>query len=446
MAKKMFKVGQAVTFLGYGEDVPEHEQVLTEGETYAIVEVNPEEEMVAFEVENPEYNPKKKVSEDNPKTVVVEVFFDEVAEVEQEEEKPAKKAAAKAPAKKAAKKEEEEDEEEEEEDEEEEEAEEEAPAKKAAVKKAPVKAAKAPAKKAAKQEEEEDEEDEEEEKPAKKAAAKAPAKKAATKAPAKKAAGKSVAKKAPAKVKEEKAEESDDLAPLENEDEDIVALVEGSENILELASELVEEGAELDYRLGGVLYHVRMSKEFQSLDDRYKENGGFGLYVKEHLNIEYRKAMYLIDIYYKFNLYGISADKVKEIGWTKAAKIAAVMTDDNAEDLVELAEQNTVADLQDTIKEQYVAGKGEGTEKKKRVTFKFRLFEENATVVTEILEEAAQTLGTKDLAAVFEHIVTEWGAEYLNTKPKKSAKAPAKAAAKAPAKAKKQVEEETEEE
>ena len=369
MAKKMFKVGQAVTFLGYGEDVPEHEQVLTEGETYAIVEVNPEEEMVAFEVENPEYNPKKKVSEDNPKTVVVEVFFDEVAEVEQEEEKPAKKAAAKAPAKKAA-----------------------------------------------------------------------------TKAPAKKAAGKSVAKKAPAKVKEEKAEESDDLAPLENEDEDIVALVEGSENILELASELVEEGAELDYRLGGVLYHVRMSKEFQSLDDRYKENGGFGLYVKEHLNIEYRKAMYLIDIYYKFNLYGIAADKVKEIGWTKAAKIAAVMTDDNAEDLVELAEQNTVADLQDTIKEQYVAGKGEGTEKKKRVTFKFRLFEENATVVTEILEEAAQTLGTKDLAAVFEHIVTEWGAEYLNTKPKKSAKAPAKAAAKAPAKAKKQVEEETEEE
>lgn len=433
MAKKAFKVGQLVKFLGYSEDVAEAEQVLTEGENYTIVEVNPEEEMVAFEVENPDFNPKKKVSEDNAKTVVVEVFFDEVGdadddEEEEEEEKPAKKVAAKkAPAKKA-KQEEEEDDDEDEGDEEEE-----APApKKTAAKKAP-------AKKVAKVEEDDEEE---EEAPAPK---KAPAKKTAAKATAKKAPAKAATKgKAP--TKEEKAEESDELAPLENEDEDIVALVEGAENILELASELVEEGAELDYRLGGVLYHVRLSKEFQNLDDRYKENGGFGLYVKEHLNIEYRKAMYLIDIYYKFNMYGIAADKVKEIGWTKAAKIAAVMTDDNAEDLVELAEQNTVADLQDTIKEQYVAGKGAGTEKKKRVTFKFRLFEENATVVTEILEEAAQTLGTKDLAAVFEHIVTEWGAEYLNTKPKKSAKAPTKTAAKAGTKAKKQVEEETEEE
>lgn len=438
MAKKAFKVGQVVKFLGYSEDVAEAEQVLTEGENYTIVEVNPEEEMVAFEVENPDFNPKKKVSEDNAKTVVVEVFFDEVGdadddEEEEEEEKPAKKATAKkAPAKKAKQEEEEED------DEDEGDEEEEAPApKKTAAKKAP-------AKKAAKVEED----DEEEEAPApKKAPAKKTAAKAETKATAKKAPAKAATKgKAKAPAKEEKAEESDELAPLENEDEDIVALVEGAENILELASELVEEGAELDYRLGGVLYHVRLSKEFQNLDDRYKENGGFGLYVKEHLNIEYRKAMYLIDIYYKFNMYGIAADKVKEIGWTKAAKIAAVMTDDNAEDLVELAEQNTVADLQDTIKEQYVAGKGAATEKKKRVTFKFRLFEENATVVTEILEEAAQTLGTKDLAAVFEHIVTEWGAEYLNIKPKKSAKAPAKSAGKASAKAKKQVEEETEEE
>lgn len=431
MAKKTFKVGQVVKFLGYSEDVAEAEQVLTEGGQYKIVEVNPEEEMIAFEVENPDFNPKKKVSESNAETVVVEVFFDEVEEVEA---KPAKKAA------KAAQEEEADDEGEEGDDEGDDE-EEEAPAPKKAAAKTSAK--KAPAKKAAKVEES-DEDDEEEAKPAKKA----PAKKTAAKAPAKGAAKtEAKGKKAPAKAKEEKAEESDELAPLENEDEDIVALVEGSENILELASELVEEGAELDYRLGGVLYHVRLSKEYQGLDDRYKENGGFGLYVKEHLNIEYRKAMYLIDIYYKFNLFGIAADKVKEIGWTKAAKIAAVMTEDNAEDLVELAEENTVADLQDTIKEQYVAGKGEGkVEKKKRVTFKFRLFEENATVVTEILEEAAQTLGTKDLATVFEHIVTEWGAEYLNIKPKKAAKAAAKAPAKASAKGKKQAVEETEEE
>ena len=90
MAKKTFKVGQVVKFLGYSEDVAEAEQVLTEGGQYKIVEVNPEEEMIAFEVENPDFNPKKKVSESNAETVVVEVFFDEVEEVEA---KPAKKAA-----------------------------------------------------------------------------------------------------------------------------------------------------------------------------------------------------------------------------------------------------------------------------------------------------------------------------------------------------------------
>jgi len=226
---------------------------------------------------------------------------------------------------------------------------------------------------------------------------------------------------------------------LESEDEEITALVEGAESVLELAEELVEEGAELDYKLGGVLYHVRLSKEYQSLDARYAENGGFGLYVKERLNVEYRKAMYLIDIYYKFNLFGIDAEKVKEIGWTKASKIAAVMSEDNAEELVELAEKSTVADLQDTIKEDYVEKGGSKTagEKKKRVTFKFRLFEDQASLVTEVLNTVAKDMGVKDLSAAFEHIVAEWAAENLNLKPAAKAKTAAKPAAKAAAPAKK---------
>jgi len=414
-AKAKFNVGGTVKFLGYQDDVPADEQVLEEGKVYTVVEVNPEDKSLVLETENPDFNPKKKESESNPQTLMVDVFEDEVEEVEDESEEEADEDEA-----------------------------EEAPKAKAAPAKAKAKAKAAPVEEEA---EEEEEEEEEEEAPKAKAKAK-PAAKAKTAAkPAAKAAAKAkpaakakvAAKKAAPSSKAEKPEEVEQYPALESEDEEITALVEGAESVLELAEELVEEGAELDYKLGGVLYHVRLSKEYQSLDARYAENGGFGLYVKERLNVEYRKAMYLIDIYYKFNLFGIDAEKVKEIGWTKASKIAAVMSEDNAEELVELAEKSTVADLQDTIKEDYVEKGGSKTagEKKKRVTFKFRLFEDQASLVTEVLNTVAKDMGVKDLSAAFEHIVAEWAAENLNLKPAAKAKTAAKPAAKAAAPAKK---------
>jgi len=415
-AKAKFNVGGTVKFLGYQDDVPADEQVLEEGKVYTVVEVNPEDKSLVLETENPDFNPKKKESESNPQTLMVDVFEDEVEEVEDESEEEADET----------------------------EEVEEAPKAKAAPAKAKAKAKAAPVEEEA---EEEEEEEEEEEAPKAKAKAK-PAAKAKTAAkPAAKAAAKAkpaakakvAAKKAAPSSKAEKPEEVEQYPALESEDEEITALVEGAESVLELAEELVEEGAELDYKLGGVLYHVRLSKEYQSLDARYAENGGFGLYVKERLNVEYRKAMYLIDIYYKFNLFGIDAEKVKEIGWTKASKIAAVMSEDNAEELVELAEKSTVADLQDTIKEDYVEKGGSKTagEKKKRVTFKFRLFEDQASLVTEVLNTVAKDMGVKDLSAAFEHIVAEWAAENLNLKPAAKAKTAAKPAAKAAAPAKK---------
>lgn len=394
MAHK-YAVGDNVVFKGYGEDVPEDEQILTEGETYEVVENDAKEKTLGVQLDNPDFNSKKKASDENPKTIIVDVFYDEVDPAGEEEP--------------------------------EEEAVEEKPARgKAAAKAAPAKTAVKGRTKAAPVEEEPEEElheEEPEEKPARgKVATKAPAKPVAKttakgKAEAKPAAkGKAVAKPA----KEEPAEE--EFPELETEDEEIVALVEGAADILELAEELVEEGAALDYKLGGVLYHVRLSKAYQKLDKSYKENGGFGLYVKEKLSIEYRKAMYLIDIYFKFNQYGIDAAKVQELGWTKCAKIAAVMNDENAEELVELAEKSSVSELNDTIKESYKEVGGEKGEKRKKIAFKFRLWEDQAAGVDEVITATAEAMGFKDLSDAFEHIVMEWAAEHpISTKKSKAA-------------------------
>ncbi len=222
----------------------------------------------------------------------------------------------------------------------------------------------------------------------------------------------------------------------ENEDAEILGMVNDAEDILDLAKEVSEEASAIEYRLGGVLFHVRKSGAFTAIDERYAEKGGFSLYVLEQLNVEYRKAMYLIDIYYKWNKFGLDSTKVAAIGWAKAAKIAAVMTEDTAAELLELAETNTVSDLIENIKTSYKEVGGEKGDKKTLKVFKFRLFEDQAAGVEEVLNAVASAMEFKNLDLAFEHIVMEWATEHpISTAPAKAKgrSAPVKAAAKAKA-------------
>lgn len=415
MAKKQkapFSKGDQVTFKGYTDEVAEDEQLLTEGEQYEVVDVNEDEGSVVLQLDNPDFNPKKKESEDNPRLIQVDAFFDEVeiaaeegeAEEEEEETKPAPKA--KTAAKPAAK-----------------------------------------GKPAAKEADDANDEEEQEEKPA--AKGKATAKAAPAKGKAKeeakpaakgkaKADPKAKAKAKPAKEEKEEIDESEVLPALENEDEEIVELVNGAEDLVALAQELTEDSAALDYKLGGVLYHTRLGKAYQAVDKKYAVKGGWQLFIDEQLpGLGYRKAMHLIDIYYKFNLFGIDAAKVAELGWTKCSKIAQVMTEENAEELVELAAESSVADLSATIQESYNEVGGTKGDKRKKIAFKFRLWDDQAEGVKQVLAHVCTAMSFKDESDAFEHIVMEWAAEHdievAEAKP--AAKAGAKAAAKTDAKA-----------
>jgi hypothetical protein len=382
------EVGTKVSFLGYSEveDMEEDEFVLEEGQVGTIAEVDEENRSYAVEIPNPDFDDSKRKSKANPLNIRADAFFEEVEESDEPDESE----------------------------------EEEAPAKKAAPKK------KAAAKKKA-----------------------APKKKAAVK---KKATAK---KKAAAEVEDEDEDEDeadhldvDGRIALHDEDPEILGLVEGvsDEELLELAQEVVEESSNADYRVAGVLYHVRNTGAYKGIDPEYAATGGFEAYINEVLGMEYRKAMYLIDIYYKFSKFEVSSELIATEGWTKCSQIARVMTEDNADALVEAAETLTVADLKETIKEDFTIEDGKAkAPTKKRVTFKFRLYEDQAGGVEQIMEEAMETLSL-DMNQAFEHMATEWASEHLNVRaqqkrkaaPKKKAtakKAPAKKAAakKAPA-------------
>ncbi len=385
----VIEAGAQVTFLGYPDDTPEAEQVLTAGEVYEVKEVTEPAEgetegMLVIQLENPAFNAKKKEHpESNPKLIEVEVFQNEV-ELVGDADEPA--------------------------------AEEEAPVAAApAVKKAAGKTVAAPAAKTAK-------------------GAKVPAKVAAKKVAAKKVA----------KVKEEKVPEVNPIdLDLEAEDADVVELVNGSEDLIATAQELEASAGTTEYQLGGILYHIRKDKLHHNITEganaeKYKETGGFELFLTDFFNLDYRKAMHLIKIYYAFNAAGIpdAAQVVATMGYTKASKIAPKMLapDAEAEELVELANENTVADLSTALMEQEQAGKTTAA-KPKRLTLKFRYLEEEAASINAILATAKDQYGVKDVGEALSKIIDEWATENAGgaaTKaeaPRVAAKAPAKAVA-----------------
>lgn len=384
--------GTVISFLGYGEDVDEADQFLTAGEQYTVAAIS-EDGNPLVEIENPDFNPKKKVTDDNSKTVQVEVLPEEYEVVNGEE------AAEEAPV-------------------------EEAPAQKPAAKTAPAKKT-APAAKTA---------------PAKKAAA-APAKKAAAKTPA---------------AAPEEKEPVNETPDLDNEDADVLALIEGEGvDLVAVAQDLEHEAGSVEWKLGGVLYHIKKdAAHTKMLDEKgkrikdYDGAGGFELFLQHNFNIEYRKATYLIKIYRDFTIAGITnpSEKLAAIGWTKGKVIAENLGKDGVadpEELIELAGETTVDELKSTIKEQIVEVGGTKTkgEKKKRVVLKFRLWEEEGATAKAVLEAVQEANGLKSLDEALSHIIGEYAAEHglggeatEEVAPKQTAGKPAaRAAAKAPA-------------
>jgi hypothetical protein len=275
-----------------------------------------------------------------------------------------------------------------------------------------TKAAKAPAKAAAKT--------------ADKAPAKAPAKAAAKtseNAPAKATAKDTPKAAEKAAVKKRDAEQEnveDDLPELDNEDQSVLSLLDEGD-LTATAQRLESTAAATEFRLGGLLYHIKKSGVYKDLDPSYAEPGGFQKYLTEFYNTDYRKAMYLIQIYVSFTLAGVEnpAERVAEIGWSKAAKIANLMVQEDADvdGLLELAGNNTVRDLSEAIKDHVSVGgeKGESGEKKVRLTLKYRFYEEQAREIETFIAAAKEQLGTDDDSEALHHIITEWGIQNLGS-------------------------------
>ena len=87
---------------------------------------------------------------------------------------------------------------------------------------------------------------------------------------------------------------------------------------------------------------------------------------------------------------------------------------------MELAEESSFRDLEDTVKEFKTTKGGEKGVRIKKLGFRFRIAEEGGIILNDYLEQARTELGMDNLDDVFQHILTEWSAEHLNLKKKKA--------------------------
>ena len=431
--------GQNVVFMGWSdpEDAPENGNLLEKGEVYEIIKVNPETSEIEATAEigapNPNFDSSRKNSKANPEKLTFMVFGNEisldgvdVAPKQTTENEPVRTGGKGTPKKTAPKKTV---------------SEKKAPAKKAATSKTTTTPSKTATKKAAASKTTSSEKTAPSKKKTitKKKAAKPTSKSKAAQSATKKTGTKSTQKGPATKGKKgtssltsrkdvEESYDEDKILILsdEEEDQDVLALVNEAADIIALAQDEIEDASLTEFRLGGVLYHVKKSKAYKEHDNgKYAGKGGWAAFVSDVLGMEYRKAMYLIDIYTKFSKYGIPATEAARMGWTKAAVIAAPMDADNAEDLVRYAEEQTVTDLKETVKEIRTSGSRQVV---KKTTFKFRLAEDSGVAVRELLEQAKISLGEHNDDTVFEHIITEWASEHLDVSSQQKAKRRGKSA------------------
>ena len=198
-----------------------------------------------------------------------------------------------------------------------------------------------------------------------------------------------------------------------NEDDEVLALVEEADDLCTLAKECLEDTAYMEWRLGGVLHHVLQDKAYEALSDTYVGKGGFERYCINDLGIKYRKARYLINIYVDFSNAGLNGHDLARIGWTKARNLLKVLDENNAQELIALAEANTVESLVDEIKimeEKMTPDKTttEVGETAKKMSFKFHYYEDEASFIAQSLQQVMDAEGIETEAEAMYAIVTRY--------------------------------------
>lgn len=167
---------------------------------------------------------------------------------------------------------------------------------------------------------------------------------------------------------------------------------------------LLEEGDMNDFKLGGMLASIDASKF-------YGEYESFRDFVEAELQIGYRKARYLIEIYNDVVESDVPFKKLDKIGWTKLKEVSKIINSENVDEWVEKAGSMNTLTLAEEVKN-YMRGDVSDVSKKTTsndiATLSFKLHKEQRENVEAAIDKALEEGGTDSKAVAVEYMALEY--------------------------------------
>ena len=203
------------------------------------------------------------------------------------------------------------------------------------------------------------------------------------------------------------------VAPLTGEvvEADVLAdLVHEIENMKEpqaikMISELMEATEVATFRIGGLLSLVQANGWFAPF-------ATFREFVETKYGIGYRKSLVLIEIYTSLSNASIPWVKVKDLGWTKLAIIASVLTPENVEEWVGVADTQNAVTLLETVKAAKAKSKGALTDEtgqpKVVTTMAFKVHGDQKITIESAIDKAKGQSGTEVATVALEFICLDF--------------------------------------
>ena len=202
-------------------------------------------------------------------------------------------------------------------------------------------------------------------------------------------ATKSLLKKKTTKVKEATSPVEDLLVVNAQQIENLT-----KDDALSMVHTLLEQEGINDFKLGGVLRHIRKNGWYDGYEN-------FDAMVENVYGIKKRKAAYLVAIYESLVENQIPWEKVATLGWTKLRLIADLLNAENVDDWVAKAKSLTTIQLEEVVK-QYkasLAGGGEAETSNEVTstvsTLTLKVHEDQKVTIREAIDKAKAEVGSE---------------------------------------------------
>lgn len=199
------------------------------------------------------------------------------------------------------------------------------------------------------------------------------------------------------------------------------------ERATDVAVRLLDDAKKNYFYAGGVIARIfNENLDAPKGTTWFTDREAWEAYCEDNFDYKPARVRALMDVYVQFTALPDAKeriDRLPEIGWSKAAEISRYITADNADELLDLAEEKNIHVLKETLKEKYVdedgnTPQGRGTRnatKINKTTFSFVYFEDKAASIDYILEASMKMFGVETREEALDQVLNDWATEHLDS-------------------------------